>query len=82
MGCLLGADYVIINRYEPDRTSTVVGLWRRAGVPDIMPPLGGRWPIEDGIVDAAVARTGKPARFTDYARAGTEIGVWTRARGI
>ena len=47
-----------------------------------MPPLGGRWPIEDGIVDAAVAQTGKPARFTDYARAGTEIGAWTRARGI
>ena len=82
MGCLLGADYVIINRYEPDRTSTLVGQWRRAGVPDIMPPLGGRWPIEDGIVDATVARTGRPARFTDYARAGTEIGAWTRARGI
>jgi signal transduction histidine kinase len=82
MGCLLEADYVIINRYEPDRTSTVVGHWRRAGVPDIMPPMGARWPIEDGIVDAAVARTGKPARFTDYARAGTEIGAWTRARGI
>jgi signal transduction histidine kinase len=79
---LVGADYVIINRYEPDRTSTVVGHWRRAGVPDIMPPLGGRWPIEDGIVDAAVARTGKPARFTDYARSGTEIGAWTRTRGI
>ncbi|GAA4498097.1 GAF domain-containing protein [Actinoallomurus oryzae] len=82
MGCLLGADYVIINRYEPDRTSTVVGHWRRAGIPDIMPPLGGRWPIDDGIVDAAVARTGRPARFTDYARADTEIGAWTRARGI
>jgi signal transduction histidine kinase len=82
MGCLLRADYVIINRYEPDRTSTVVGHWRRAGIPDIMPPLGGRWPIEDGIVDAAVARTGKPARFTDYARAETDIGTWTRTRGI
>lgn len=82
MGCLLEADYVIINRYEPDRTSTVVGHWRRPDTPDIMPPLGGRWPVEDGIVEAAVARTGKPARFTDYARAGTEIGAWTRSRGI
>ncbi|GAB2863664.1 hypothetical protein GCM10027176_76930 [Actinoallomurus bryophytorum] len=82
MGCLLGADYVIVNRYEPDRTSTVVGHWRRPGVPDIMPPLGGRWPIEDGIVEAAVARTGKAARMTDYARAGSELGAWTRTRGI
>ena len=56
MGCLLEADYVIINRYEPDRTSTVVGHWRRPDTPDIMPPLGGRWPVEDGIVEAARER--------------------------
>jgi signal transduction histidine kinase len=47
-----------------------------------MPPLGGRWPIEDGIVEAEVARTGKPARMTDYVPAGSEIGAWARARGI
>jgi signal transduction histidine kinase len=82
MGHLLNTDYITVNRYEPNHTTTVVGYWRHSDRPDIMPPLAGRWQIEDGSVGATVAQTGKPARINDYTHAETEIGVWTRERGI
>jgi signal transduction histidine kinase len=82
MGRLLGSDYMVINRHETDHTTTVVGHWTRPGAPDVMPPLGGHWPVEDGTVEALVIRTGEPARRTDHIRTRTQIGEWTRARGI
>jgi signal transduction histidine kinase len=82
IGELLGTDYVVINRYEPDNTTTSVGYWSRPSSPDVMPPLAGHWPIQNGSVTEIVARTGKPARIADYAHAETEMGEWARERGI
>jgi signal transduction histidine kinase len=82
IGELLGTDHVVINRYEPDDTTTSVGHWSRPGGPDLMPPLAGHWPIKNGSATEIVARTGKPARIADYTHAETEMGEWARERGI
>ncbi|MDN3358128.1 GAF domain-containing sensor histidine kinase [Actinomadura sp. DC4] len=82
IGELLGADYVVINRYEPDDSTTSVGHWSRPGSLDVMPPLTGHWPIQNGSVTEIVARTGKPGRVADYTNAETEMGEWARERGI
>jgi signal transduction histidine kinase len=82
IGELLGTDYVVINRYGPDNTTTSVGHWRRPSSPDVMPPLAGHWPIQNGSATEIVARTGKPARIADYTHAETEMGEWARERGL
>ena len=81
LGALIGADYVAINRYERDRTATVVASWSDPGVPDAVRPIGGRWPIGTDTAAAAVLRTGKPTRITSNT-IGSEIGIWTRSYGI
>jgi signal transduction histidine kinase len=81
LGALIGADYTAINRYERDRTATVVASWSDPGVPDAVRPIGGRWPIGTDTAAAAVLRTGKPTRITSNS-IGSEIGIWTRSYGI
>jgi signal transduction histidine kinase len=78
----LKTDYITINRYELNHTTTAAGHWSHPDRPDIMPPLAGHWLIEKGSVGAMVARTGKPARIDDYTHVETEIGGWTRDSGI
>jgi signal transduction histidine kinase len=82
VGHVLGVDHTTIIRYEPDNTVTLVGYWNAPRAPKLMPPLDGRWPIEDGTVTAAVLTTGRPARMTDYEHATSTIGVWARSKGI
>jgi signal transduction histidine kinase len=82
VGCVLGVDHAAIVRFEPDDTATVVGHWSDPGVPKIMPPLGGRWPIEDKTLAARVRRTGRPARRTYLEQGGDAIGNWMRSHGI
>jgi signal transduction histidine kinase len=76
LGQLLGTEYVVINRYEPDHTTTVVGHWCGPGKVEITPPFGGNWPIDNGSVTEKVARTGRPARINDYAVTGTDMSTW------
>jgi signal transduction histidine kinase len=47
-----------------------------------MPPLDGRWPIEDGTASAAVLATARPTRRTDFEGASDAIGVWVRSQKI
>lgn len=82
MARLLGADYVIVQRFGPQDTVTVVGHWSDPGVPQIMPPLGGRWPNEKGTVGEAVFRTGRTARIALTEDVHTEIGSWLWLNGI
>jgi signal transduction histidine kinase len=82
IGELLGTDHVVINRYEPDNSTASVGHWSRPDSSDVMPPLAGRWPIQNGSATEIVARTGEPARIADYTHAETEMGEWARERGI
>jgi signal transduction histidine kinase len=81
LGRLIGADYTAINRYEPDRTVTVVTHWSDPSVPDAITPLGGRWPIAGDTAAALVLRTGKPTRITSDSIS-SDIGTWLRSYGI
>lgn len=81
-GRLLEADYTLVNRFETDHTTTVVGHWSDPCAPDIMPPLDGHWPVEDDTLEARVLRTGEPAGWTSHGPASGEIAVWARSHGI
>jgi GAF domain-containing protein len=81
LGRLLGADYTSINRYEPDATVSVVTVWCAPGVPEVLPPLGGRWPVGTNTAAAAALRTSKPARRASES-VGGELGVWLKANRI
>ncbi|MFB9839975.1 GAF domain-containing sensor histidine kinase, partial [Actinoallomurus acaciae] len=82
LGHVLKVDHTSIVRFEPDEMAQVVGHWSDARVPDVMPPMGGRWPIEDGTVTAVTRSTERPARMNDYQRATSAIGIWAREAGI
>jgi signal transduction histidine kinase len=82
LGGVLGADYTQIARFEPDDTATMVGVWNAPGIPVLMPPLDGHWPVEDETIAAEVLRTGRPARMSDYENNPSVIGGWVARQGI
>ncbi|MGH3381674.1 MAG: CHASE3 domain-containing protein [Actinoallomurus sp.] len=82
LGCILGADFIVVNRFEPDRMETVVGAWKAERSPEPAPLVGSCWCLEGRSLESAVERTGRPAHLTDYHRATSGIGVWARTRGI
>lgn len=82
LGRLMRVDYVLINRYESDDTSTVVGHWTGPAAPKIMPPLDGHWPLEDETVGEEVRRTGASARMVYPENPRSKIGSWARSQGI
>ena len=62
LGRILGADFIVVNRFEPDRMETVVGSWKSDRNPQPAPPVGSRWspggpePGVRGGADAAARR--------------------------
>ena len=82
LGRILSADFIVINRFEPDRMETVVGSWKAEKNPEAAPPVGSCWSLEGRSLESSVERTGRPARVTDYQRATSGIGVWARTRGV
>jgi signal transduction histidine kinase len=82
LGRILTAHFIVISRFEPDRMETVVGSWKDARNPEPAPIVGSRWSLEGRSLESAVARSGRPARMTEYRRATSGIGVWARTRGI
>jgi signal transduction histidine kinase len=72
----------MIVRYEADDTARVLAYWSDSRVPQVMPPLDGTWPIENGTVSAIVRRTERPARLTDYAGNPSAIGHWAYEMGL
>ncbi len=82
LGSILGVDFMVIIRFEPDRMETVVGSWKAAAHPEPAPPVGSCWSLEGRSLESVVERTGRPARMTDYHLATSGIGVWARTRGI
>lgn len=82
LGRILGADFVVIIRFEPDRMETVVGSWKSEKSPQPAPPVGSCWSLAGRSLEAVVERTSRPARMTGYDRATSGIGVWARTRGI
>ncbi|MGI5226139.1 CHASE3 domain-containing protein [Actinoallomurus sp. CA-142502] len=82
LGRILGADFVVISRFEPDRMATVVGSWKSEERAEAAPQVGSSWSLEGRSLESSVRRTGRPARLTDYQRATSGIGVWARTRGV
>ena len=72
----LGADAVMLSRYEPDEEVTVVA--RRVSDPRGL-PLGTRVSHRGENVTSMVRRTGRPARIEDYERARGPIADLARA---
>jgi signal transduction histidine kinase len=64
----LEAPVILIGRYEPNRTVTVIGL--RGAAADAVNlrqfAVGSRWPLDGPSIAAAVLDTGGPARIDDY----------------
>ena len=79
VGRLLGTDLATLGRYEPDGTVTTVARWSREGDP---PPVGMRYPIEEGTLSALVWRTGRPARVDSYADVPGPLAAGARQFGI
>jgi signal transduction histidine kinase len=81
LGRMQDMQYAVINRFDPALIATAVGHWSAPGAPAILPPVNGRWPVEEQSAAAEIVRTGRPARVnTDEAT--STIGVWSRVHGI
>ncbi len=63
-GRLLGVDFAVLVRYDPQDTLEVVGTWTRTGA-SAPTPVGGRLPLGGRNVTTLVYQTGRPARI-DY----------------
>ena len=78
-GRVLGANYTVMARYDPDDTRTVVGVWSSSGrtfpVGNVL-ALGGR------NVPTLVFRTGRAARIDDHDEASGPIAEAIREIGL
>src|SRR5262249_55451535 len=68
---------VTLQRYEPDRTFTMVGI---AGETSFT--VGSRWPVEDEGVAGMILATGRPARKQDYTTMPGPLGAALRDGGL
>jgi signal transduction histidine kinase len=81
LGRIQGMDHTVVNRFDPARIATSVGHWSAPGAPDILPPAGGRWPLEANTAAGEVWRTGRPSRV-DFQHATSILGTWSLENGI
>ena len=63
-GHLLTSDVAIMNRYAPDGTEAVVGVWASNGVPPVA--VGTRMPVGGWNVTSLVFQTGRSAQIDSY----------------
>jgi PAS domain S-box-containing protein len=68
VGRLLGLEFAAVRRFEPDGSGTIVGRWGEAS--DAY-QLGARMKQEGESITTVVYRTGRSARFDDYAESGS-----------
>src|SRR3954468_6835438 len=61
-GRLLGGDYAVLARQDPDNAITFVSTWTRTGVA-APTPVGTRFALGGHNVSTVVCRTGRPARM-------------------
>jgi GAF domain-containing protein len=78
-GRLLGADYAMMVRYDPDGASTVVAAW---GSTSAAFPVGTRERLGGRNLLTAVFQTGRAARIDDYADASGPIAEAFRQLGV
>jgi PAS domain S-box-containing protein len=79
VGNVIGLPLVAVWRYEPDGTTTVIGAWGERAHPF---QAGTRWPLDGPTIVAQVLKTGRPARFADFAHLPGTIARAAREGGI
>jgi signal transduction histidine kinase len=78
-GRLLGADYTMMGRYDPDVARTIVAAWSRTGRAF---PVGHRAKLGGWNVPKLVYQTGRSARIDDHADASGPIAEAARRFGF
>src|SRR3954469_16883145 len=76
---VLGTEAVGMLRFEPDGTASLIA---QSDTPWDPPPLGFRFTLEGENVIAPVLRTGRAARFDDWASATGSVATMARSLGI
>src|SRR3954468_22228676 len=77
VAAVIDVPLVALQRYEPDRTFTMVGI---AGETSFT--VGSRWPVEDEGVAGMILATGRPARKQDYTTMPGPLGAAVREDGM
>src|SRR5215472_14432073 len=78
-GRLLGADYTMMARYEPDGASRVVAAWSRTRAGD---PVRTQRSIAGRDVSTLVLQTGRPARIDGHSGASGPVAEAAREFGL
>jgi predicted ATPase/signal transduction histidine kinase len=78
-GRLHAADLAFLNRYAPDGTAALVGMWAAPGGPAVA--VGTRLPIGGRNVTSLVFQTGRSARIDSYEDATGPFADFTREAG-
>ncbi|HEX4399626.1 MAG TPA: GAF domain-containing protein, partial [Trebonia sp.] len=81
VGRLLGADFTVMSRYDPDGAATVVGVWARTGTARVL-PVGLQMDFGGRNVHTLVFQTGRPERIDDYAGASGDAADAERDSGF
>lgn len=81
VGRLLGTDFTVMSRYDPDGAATVVGVWARTGTARVL-PVGLRMDFGGRNVHTLVFQTGRPERIDDYAGASGDAADAERDSGF
>jgi signal transduction histidine kinase len=74
---ILGVDAVSLDRYEPDRTTTVVAAVNAPAF-----AVGTRWPLDGPSLSIQVFETGRPARIDDYSGLPGTVAAAARDSGV
>ena len=80
VGRVLSADVTVLNRYDPDGTQTVLGVWSSTGALPVA--VGTRTRLGGRNVSTLVFDTGRPARIDDYTDTTGPVGDFAREAGI
>ncbi len=79
-GLLLGADFAVMARYDPDGARTIVATWNSPGPPAF--PVGSRMRLGGQNVTTLVFRTGRAARIDDAGDVSGAIAESVRELGL
>jgi PAS domain S-box-containing protein len=79
LGLLLGAESVIMHRYESSHETIVVASW---GELSTAFPVGGHMPLDPDTIAGVVRRTRRPARIDDYSNVKGSLAPRFRQHGL
>ena len=80
IGRVLRGDVIVLNRYDPDDTETVLGAWSSTGIAPVA--VGTRVRLGGRNVSSLVFGSGRPVRIDDYANVSGAVGDVAREVGV